>query len=68
MGGGVGSAWFGPFSPQAPGPTMLNLEESALCIAPVANVAADKFDKLHPKCTQLCKARQVAFLAVWWIL
>ncbi|CAE6940162.1 unnamed protein product [Symbiodinium natans] len=31
-------------------------EDLAACLGPVVNVAADKFDKLHPKCTQLCKA------------
>ena len=31
-------------------------KDLAACLGPVVNVAADKFDKLHPKCTQLCKA------------
>mmetsp|Transcript_22794 Transcript_22794/g.53704 ORF Transcript_22794/g.53704 Transcript_22794/m.53704 type:complete len:332 (+) Transcript_22794:41-1036(+) len=31
-------------------------EELAVCLGPVVNVAADKFDMLHPKCTSLCKA------------
>lgn len=31
-------------------------EDLAVCLGPVVNVAADKFDMLHPKCTSLCKA------------